>query len=51
MVLEDIPPAEPSFSDYTIDYLLGEYANSYYATIYNLIDGLCKRETASFGYN
>ena len=38
MVLEDIPPADPSFSDYSIDYLLAESANSFYATIYDFID-------------
>jgi len=36
MVLENIPPADPSFSDYSIDYLLAESDNSYYATIHNL---------------
>ncbi len=38
MVLEDSPPKDSSFSDYSIDYLLGESANSFYATIYDLTD-------------
>ncbi len=38
MVFEDIPPADPSFSDYSIDYLLAETVNSYYATISGLTD-------------
>ena len=37
MFLEDVPPPEASFSDYSIDYLLAESYNSYYATIYDLV--------------